>query len=250
SGVAAAAATVAPAPSVRRNSRRPSVLLRSRFIAVSSYIRFCSPRCSRGQRESIGFDLYKHPADPSYSPVEIRRFGPFQIGKEAPDPRSEMLLEELAIGTGGSREAAARKPRHDPAQERRVILGPPLTPPAFEPELAQMRAQARERTLVQEAGEIIRSVGQKFPAPETDEKIEIFALEALDIGALRRLCERDVRQSERACIAGQCAEALEQPGVGRACEQHREQRVFLRPRCIDLVDIPGRAGLFGVEMGP
>src|SRR6516165_3969628 len=188
----------------------------SSCVLVSSpsppIFRFCPLRCSRGQRESIGFDVYKHPADPSYSPVKIRRFGLLQIGEEAPDPRREMLLEQLAIGTGWSVEAAARKPRHDLAQDRRVVLGLRLARRAFEPELAQMRAQARERTLVQEAGEIIRSVGQKFPAPETDEKIEIFAREALDIGALRRFCERDVRQSERARIAAQCPETLEQRG--------------------------------------
>jgi hypothetical protein len=113
-----------------------------------------------------------------------------------------------------------------------------------------MRAQARERTLVQEAGEIIGCVRQELPAPETDEKIEIFALEALDIGALRRLCERDMRQSERARIAAQCAETLKQPDIGRACEQHREQRVFLRPRSVDLVNVAGRAGMFSVEVGP
>src|SRR5262249_57503951 len=56
----------------------------------------------RGQRESIGLDIYKHPAEPSYSPVEIRGLGLFQIRKEAPDPRREMLLEQFAIGIGGS----------------------------------------------------------------------------------------------------------------------------------------------------
>src|SRR5262249_21827488 len=144
SGVAAAAATPAPARSVRRNSRRPGVALRSRFIAVSSYIPLCAPSCSRGQRESIGLDIYKHPAEPSYSPVEIRGLGLFQIRKEAPDPRREMLLEQSAIGRGGGGEAAARKPRHDLAQDRRVILGLPLARRPFEPELVQMRAQPRQ----------------------------------------------------------------------------------------------------------
>src|SRR5262249_59133502 len=142
SGVAAAAATVAPAPSVRRNSRRPSVSLRSRFIAVSSYIPLCAPSCSRGQRESIGFDIYKHPPEPSYSPVEIRGLGLFQIGKEAPDPRREMLLEEFAIGTGGRAETAARKAPHDFAQDRRVILAPRLAGYPFDFQRVPSRAPA------------------------------------------------------------------------------------------------------------
>src|SRR5262249_50506561 len=225
-----------PAPSVRRNSRRPSVTLRSRFIAVSSYIPLCAPSCSRGQRESTGLDIYKHPAEPSYSLVEIRGLGLFQIGKEAPDPRREMLLEQFAIGTGRSGEAVARKPRHDPAQDRRRILGPRLARYPFDSGPREIRAQARKRPLVQEASQVIRSVRQKFPAPEPNEEIEIFALEALDIGALRRVCEPDMCQSERARIASQCAETLKQPGIGRACEQHRKQRIFLRPRRFDLVD--------------
>src|SRR5262245_66286007 len=109
-----------------------------------------------------------------------------------------MLLEQFAIATGGSGEAAPPKPRHDLAQDRRVILGLRLSGYPFDSELAEIRAQSRKRPLVQEASQVIRSVRQKFPAPEPNEEIEIFALEALDIGALRRLCERDIRHSERA----------------------------------------------------
>jgi hypothetical protein len=72
-----------------------------------------------------------------------------------------------------------------------------------------MRAQSRERPLVQEAGEVIRPVRQKLPAPKTDEEIEIFALDALDIGPFRRLRERGVRQSERARIAAQFGETFQ-----------------------------------------
>ena len=56
-----------------------------------------------------------------------------------------------------------------------MILGLRLTVRPFDCELAEMRAKACKRPLVQEAGEIIRSVRQKFPAPDTDEEIEIDA---------------------------------------------------------------------------
>ncbi len=131
-----------------------------------------------------------------------------------------------------------------------MILGLRLAGGPFDSELAEIRAQPRERPLVQEAGEIIRSVGQQFAAPETDEEIEIFALDALDIGALRRLRECGMRQSERARIAAQRGEARKQRGIRRARQQHRQQRVFLRARGIDLVDIAGRAGVLSVKIGP
>src|SRR5262245_30642200 len=113
----------------RSRSRRACEGIRdgraSSCVLVSSpsppIFRLCPLLCSRGQRESIGFDVYKHPAEPSYSPIEFGGLGLFQVGEETPDPRSEMLLEEIAIGTGGSREAAARETRHDLAQDRRVV---------------------------------------------------------------------------------------------------------------------------------
>src|SRR5262249_31342419 len=54
-----------------------------------------APRCSRRQRESFGLDSYEHPAKRSYSPVEIRGIGLFEIGEKATDPGREMLLEHL-----------------------------------------------------------------------------------------------------------------------------------------------------------
>src|SRR5262249_57857000 len=92
--------------------RRLAFSFHSRLL----YIPLCAPVCSRGQRESIGLDIYKHPAEPSYSPVEIRGLRLFQIREEAPDPRREMLLEQFAIGTGGSGGAATRQTPHDLAQ--------------------------------------------------------------------------------------------------------------------------------------
>src|SRR5262249_20547511 len=153
----------------------------------------CPQSCQRGTRETPGPDPNNPPPALPSPREKTRALALFQTGKEAPDPRREMLLEQFAIGTGGSGEAAARKPRHDLAQGRRVILGLRLAGYPFDSELVETRAQARERALLQEAGEEIRSLRQKCPAPEPNEEIEIFALDALDIGALRRLCERDMR---------------------------------------------------------
>ena len=72
----------------------------------------------------------------------------------------------------------------------------------------EILAQARERTLVQEAGEIVGAVGQQFAAAEPDEEIEIFALDLLD--RRRRAAasrERDMRDAERRRIAAQARRA-------------------------------------------
>ncbi len=58
-----------------------------------------------------------------------------------------------------------------------------------------------------------------------------------------------MREPERARIAAQAGEPLEQCGVGGAREQHRQQRVFLRTRGIDLVDVAGGAWVFRVKIG-
>ncbi len=49
-------------------------------------------------------------------------------------------------------------------------------------------------------------------------------------------------------VAAQFAELLEQRGVGRARQQRRQQRIFLRARGIDLVDVAGRVG--AEQIGP
>ena len=69
--------------------------------------------------------------------VEVGRLGALQIGEEAPDPRREMRLEHLAIGASRRRKAAARKPRHDLAEDRGVILRLGLAVGAFDAELRQ-----------------------------------------------------------------------------------------------------------------
>ena len=71
---------------------------------------------------------------------------------------------------------------------------------------------------------------------------------ALDSDARCSFAECDMRDAERACVAAKAREPREQIGVGRAREQRGEERVFLRAREIELVDI--RVGLFAIEIGP
>src|SRR6266852_1188155 len=160
-----------------------------------------------------------------------------------------MALEQLAISARRSRETVARQPRHDLAQDRGMILGLGLAGSPFDAELLQIRAQPRQRPLVQKTGEIVGPIGQKLAAPDADEEIEIFALDALDLAAAGGVRERGMRRSDRARIAAQAGEALEQAGIGGAREQSRQQRVFLRARGIDLVDIAAKSRMLAVKVG-
>ncbi len=124
-----------------------------------------------------------------------------------------------------------------------------LTGNALDAELGQVGAQARERPLVQEPGEIVGAVGQKLAAPEADEEVEILALDARGIGPAGRLGERGVGQSDRRSVAAQAAQPVQQPGIRSPRQKHREQRVFLRARGVDLVEVAAEAGMLGVKVG-
>jgi hypothetical protein len=113
-----------------------------------------------------------------------------------------------------------------------------------------MRTQARQRPLMQKSGEIIRAIGQEFPSPEPDEEIEIFALDALGAGSCGGLRKRGMGGAERARVAAQSSEAVEQGSIRCAREQKRQQRVFPPARGIDLVHISRHAGMLVAGIRP
>ncbi len=55
--------------------------------------------------------------------VKIRCVSPFQIGKEAPDPRGEMCFEDLHRNLCRRCKLAAGQSGHDLAKNSGVILG-------------------------------------------------------------------------------------------------------------------------------
>ena len=118
-----------------------------------------------------------------------------------------------------------------------MIFGLVVAFGALDAERREIAAQPRQRTLVQEAGQIIRGVGQQFAAAEPDEQVEELALDALDRGFAGGLRQRGMRDAERRRVAAQAGETLQQLRVRRAREQRGEQRVFLRARRGDLVGL-------------
>ena len=124
-----------------------------------------------------------------------------------------MLLEQLPVGTRRRRQLAIGEAGHDLAQDRGMVFRLALTFRPLDPESSQMHTQARQRPLMQEPREIIRAVGQEFPAPEPDEEIEIFALDTLGAGSCSGLRERGMGGAERARVAAQFGETVEQESI-------------------------------------
>src|SRR3954471_17993511 len=134
---------------------RPFIVLFHRISSVC-----CSRAISRRQRERFFLDFDEHTAERSDVPVEGRRFRALQIGEEPSDPGRKMFLENPPSLPLFCRQAAADDPRHDFAQRRGVILGLVVAGGALDAETAEICAQARQRALVKEAGEIVRGVRQ------------------------------------------------------------------------------------------
>src|SRR3984893_3245848 len=94
-------------PSVRRKSRLASADFASFFIRSSPPLRH---RPSWRQRESTCFNLYEHATERSGCPIEIGSLRLFKIGKEAPHPWRDVMLEELALCLRRSAKPPAGEP--------------------------------------------------------------------------------------------------------------------------------------------
>ena len=102
---------------------------------------------------------------------------------------------------------------------------------------------------MQEAGEIVGAVRHQLAAADADEQIEEFALDAVCVGIAGRVGESDMGDAQRRRIAAQLGQTAQQLRVRRSRQQRRQQRVFLRAREIDFVDVVGHL-LSAVKIGP
>ena len=148
-----------------------------------------------------------------------------------------MLLEHFPVASRRRCEAAVDQTGHDFAQDRDVILGFRIALGALDAKLHEILAQARERPLMQESGEIIGAVGQQLAAAEPDEEIEVLALDLVRRGVFRGLGERGMREPERACIGrAACATRASRSASGARDEQRGEQPIFLGARGFGFVE--------------
>src|SRR5215472_5461804 len=160
-------------PTLRRKSRRPPVAFFSSLIASL----LDQPRRSVGERESLRFYFQKNPSKRSDRAVEFGVLRLLHVGEQASHPAGHVLLEERALRVRRYRKARRRKARHDLAKRRRVILGFEMVRHPLDTKRGEIVAQARQRSFVEKAGQIIGRIGQQLAAAETYEQIEIFALD-------------------------------------------------------------------------
>ena len=129
-----------------------------------------------------------------------------------------------------------------------MIFGLGLSFGLLDAEALEIAAQPRQRTLVEEARQIVGRVGQQLAAAEADEEIEILAPDALGIGPRGGFAERRMCDAERAWIAAQsapgapatrhrgCAQAASRAARIPARARHR----LRRRRCQRLAKRSGR----------
>jgi hypothetical protein len=120
-----------------------------------------------------------------------------------------------------------------------VIFRLCLTARPLDSEPDQVLAQPRERPVKQEPSEVIGLVGHQFPAPEADEEVKIFSLNIIGAGTTSGFRDRSMGAPQWARVSTQTGEALEQALIRCAREKRREERIFPRPRRIDLIDVTG-----------
>ena len=68
---------------------------------------------------------------------------------------------------------------------------------ALDAQRREVLADAGQRPLVQEAGQVVGGVGQQLAAADADEQVEIFAARGSLAGRLRGVGEIDMREAER-----------------------------------------------------
>jgi hypothetical protein len=101
------------------------------------------------------FNLDKKTSDRADVAVEISRLGARQVGKEAPDPRREMFFEDLLLAFDRCGKLSTDQAGHDLAKKGGVVFWLAELIAPFDAEPPQVLAQARQRTLVEKAGQVI-----------------------------------------------------------------------------------------------
>ena len=166
-----------------------------------------------------------------------------------PIQRRHMLLEEGALRFRRCREAPAGKARHDLAQRRRMILRLEIVLDPLDAERGEIVAQARQRTLVEKAGQIVgrrRATARHARDRRTDRNIR----------ARLWLCASDAASASAAwarpsgvASPPNCAISPSNAFDGAARKQCGKQRIFLGARRIDGIEGIIFHGGLAVEIG-
>jgi hypothetical protein len=127
-----------------------------------------------------------------------------------------------------------------------MVLRLDLVVVARDTERLEIVTQARQRALVQKAGQIVGTVRHQLAASEADEQVKIFARDLFQ----RRICSGfgkfGVCDAERARIAVQFRELFQQRRVRGTPQQRRQEFIFLRAASLSSMSLaelaPNRSG--------
>jgi hypothetical protein len=202
--------------------------LRDLFF-ITTHNQASQQKISDGQFLRRQFNLNGHAAKRAHGAVKARGFRHFQISKKATRPGAEMAGEKRLGRCGTTLKYARQQPRKAFAFGCDVILGLGNAIGAFNAKPREIPAQISERAFMQKARDVIRSEGQQFAAPEADEQIVEFALNALRIGGGGGLSQGAVAFAKRRGITRQGSKGGQQMGIGRGHEQTTKQGEKPRP---------------------
>jgi len=147
-----------------------------------------------------------------------------------------MVVENLSIDSSGRGNFPTGKTCHDLQKYRGMIFRLRLPVHSLDADTLKHLPKARERAPMQKTREIVRRIGQQLAATESNEQREMLTCRDFCVGPCRSLRERSVRKAQRTQVPAQFSQAPEQWGIGTARQQGREQRIFLRPCQVDLID--------------
>src|SRR5581483_11183886 len=115
---------------------------------------------------------------------------------------------------------------HDLEQNADVVFRLVHVLGALDAERGQVRAQARERPLVQEAGQVVRGVRQQLAAADADKNVEELEFDILELDAVGRIREFRMQKPERTRVGAQAGYAFDKARIGRTQKQSRKKNIF------------------------
>ena len=130
-----------------------------------------------------------------------------------------------------------------------MILGFEIVLGALDAECDEVIAETGKRAFIEKAGQIVGGIGQQLATPETDEQIEIFALDTGGHDLRCGLSQGGMGATKRRCVAAQMRDLAKQ-SVGRRTQKQRgKQCVFPRASGVDGIDIIVWQRRLAIEIG-
>lgn len=146
-----------------------------------------------------------------------------------------MPSKKVVFVVGGDLETIAGEAAHDFAQGSEMILRICVLLRSREAEAPHVATQPGKRPFIEEAGQIIGCIGKKLATPYSDKEFEVFTFDLFGLDGPGGLSKRIMREPERRGRTSQPAKLYQELGIRGTQKKRGEQRVFIRPRAVDVV---------------